>query len=670
LAEILATKFTRPRPFSFYLIALCAALLLPVMAIAGFMTWRFAESEEMRLENHVNDINRGIVIDLERQDSADIAMIRTLATTPSLRDGDLASFAVQAKSLVASSMQDGRIILVSPDSERIIFDSGAGSDPGNISASLQHNQFGISDIQRGKDFSNSAYLVTVPVTFDGKVKYYLVGRMPLSRMARILREQNLTTSYFASIVDRNGIILARSAENEKFFGQKLPGLDGKHAALFTWSGINPQGVPVYGIFRTLKSGWGVSTGISQQVLHAPLRNSLIYLAVIALVMIAISVAVAWSLAAILARATQSLVRTANTLGHVQDVATPVTAVAEANTIGTAMMEASKRLRQQAEALSEAKSDLERRVEQRTMELAEKANLLQATLANMDQGLVVIDKNGFIQLHNARAAELVEIPETLFASHPHVTDTINYQKNRGDFQNPPDDVKVMLAPENLVPGQTLVHEREKPGDRVMEIRTVPLNDGGMVRTYTDVTLRKHAERHLQHLARHDPLTELPNRVYFGERLEQAIAYSQRHDLPFSLLYLDLDHFKYINDLHGHAVGDALLIEVASRLKSALRMEDTVARFGGDEFAVIQTGDTEYGGSIELARRLLRVVAKPYGIDGNFFEMGVSIGIAMSPEHGNDAKELMKAADTALYQAKRSGRSRFCVFEAPAKIRRVG
>ncbi len=111
-------------------------------------------------------------------------------------------------------------------------------------------------------------------------------------------------------------------------------------------------------------------------------------------------------------------------------------------------------------------------------------------------------------------------------------------------------------------------------------------------------------------------------------------------------------------------------MAARLKSELRMEDTVARFGGDEFAVIETGDTENGGSIELARRLLRMVAKPYGIDGNSFDMGVSIGIAMCPEHANSAKELMKAADTALYQAKRSGRNRFCVFEAPTKIRRVG
>ena len=666
----MATIFARPRPFAFYLIALCAALLLPALAIAGFMTWRFAQSEELRLENDVNDINRGIVFDLERQDSADIAMMRTLATTSALRDGDLTSFALQAKSLVDNSLRDGRIMLASPDGEHILFDSGAGSDVKNISTSLQSIQLGISDFQHGKNFSSSAYLVTVPVNFDGKVKYYLIGRMPVSRIAHILGEQNLTPDQFVSIVDRNGVILARSAENEKYFGRKLPGLNSGHSAFFTWNGINPQGVPVYGVFRTLKSGWGVTTGISQQVLHAPLRNSLVYLALIALVLIAISVAVAWSLATILARATKSLVITANMLGDGLEVVSPVTAVADANMIGTAMTQASKRLRRQAEALSEAKRELERRVEQRTLELAEKAKLLQATLANMDQGLVVVDKNGFIRLHNARAAELVEIPEELLARHSHVTDTINYQKARGDFETAPDDVKVMLEPENLVPGQTLVHEREKPGNRVMEIRTVPLNDGGMVRTYTDVTLRKHAERHLQHLARHDPLTELPNRVYFNERLEQAIAHSQRHGVPFSLFYLDLDRFKYINDLHGHAVGDTLLIEVAARLKSELRMEDTVARFGGDEFAVIETGDTENGGSIELARRLLRMVAKPYGIDGNSFDMGVSIGIAMCPEHANSAKELMKAADTALYQAKRSGRNRFCVFEAPTKIRRVG
>jgi diguanylate cyclase (GGDEF)-like protein len=340
------------------------------------------------------------------------------------------------------------------------------------------------------------------------------------------------------------------------------------------------------------------------------------------------------------------------------LATPVT---DANVIGAVIKSASDKLRQQSEALVAAKKTLEQRVEDRTRELAAKSALLETTLANMDQGLTVIDADGFIRIFNSQAAELINLPVDYLATQPNIRDTIAFQTERGDFREVPDDVNLLIARHTLVPGQTLVNERENSDGRVMEVRTVPLNDGGLVRTYTDVTLRKHAERHLQYLARHDSLTGLPNRLYFRERMEQAIAYQRRHNLPFSILLIDIDHFKSINDLHGHAVGDALLMQVSDRLKSTLRMEDTVARLGGDEFAILQTGGGDGKGSAGLARRLIAVASTTYSIDNLNLEASISIGVATCPQHGCSSDEIMRKADTALYQAKRSGRDRFCQYE---------
>ena len=434
---------------------------------------------------------------------------------------------------------------------------------------------------------------------------------------------------------------------------------------FTWSGVNPQGVKVYGVFRRLPSGWGVTGGVSENLLNAPLYRSLAWLGVLAFVMVAISALIAWTLTRVMAEAASTLTQKAGKLGDGVDLTEPVTAVAEANTVGSAMVAASRKMRQQAEALAAAKEELERHVVERTAELAEKRHLLETTLASMDQGLIVIDPTGRIQLHNSRAAEMVGLENDLLNTHPNIRDTVRLQAERGDFSAMPEDVKIMFDRSKLQPGTTLVHERELAAGGVLEVRTVPLADGSLVRTYTDVTLRKHAERHLQHLARHDALTDLPNRVFFHERLEQALAYSERHGTAFAVLSLDLDRFKQINDVQGHAVGDIVLVELAKRLKGELRMEDTVARLGGDEFAIIQTGLNSADESSALARRILRTVNKPFRVDGVDYDLGISIGIASCPLNGRSSSDLMKKADAALYQAKRSGRARFCAFEEAAR-----
>ena len=654
----------RPRPLSFYLFALCAALTIPILIVTGFMTWQFAHSEQLRLKAAIEDSGKQIEFAIERQLANDLEMLRALASSPALRYRDFEAFAEQVKSLIGSDDQDTSIVVQGADSGSVLLRVGQQPFDTKELKTIDPKRT-ISDLVGAASFRDSAYYVSVPVMLDGTLQYWLRARMSLATLVHLVDSLRLRSGYFSSIVDRDGTILARSSEVEKHYGRKLPGLDGPAPDHFTWSGVNPQGVQVYGVFRRLPSGWGVTAGVSENLLNAPLYRSLAWLGVLAFVMVAISALVAWTLTRVMTDAASSLTKKAGRLGDGLDLSEPVTAVVEANTVGSAMVAASRKMRQQAEALAAAKTELERHVEERTAELAEKRHLLETTLASMDQGLIVIDPTGRIQLHNSRAAEMIGLENDLLNTHPNIRDTVSMQAQRGDFSAMPEDVKIMFDRSKLQPGTTLVHERDLADGGVLEVRTVPLADGSLVRTYTDVTLRKHAERHLQHLARHDALTDLPNRVFFQERLEQALAYNERHGTAFAVLSLDLDRFKQINDVQGHAVGDIVLVELAKRLKGELRMEDTVARLGGDEFAIIQIGLNGADEPAALARRILRAVNKPFRADGVDYEIGISIGIASCPLNGRSSGDLMKKADVALYQAKRSGRARFCAFEEAAR-----
>ncbi len=185
---------------------------------------------------------------------------------------------------------------------------------------------------------------------------------------------------------------------------------------------------------------------------------------------------------------------------------------------------------------------------------------------------------------------------------------------------------------------------------------------LVGVIEDVTERKLAEERIVNLARHDTLTGIANRAVLREKLEEASARLRGHREPFTVLMLDLDGFKYINDTVGHAAGDQLLKELAGRLQSSLTESDTLARLGGDEFAIIQTAETnQRERAIALALKVLDIVCRPFDLDGHNVTVGTSIGIALAPENGTEPGELLKKADLALYRVKSEGRNNFSFFD---------
>ncbi len=203
-------------------------------------------------------------------------------------------------------------------------------------------------------------------------------------------------------------------------------------------------------------------------------------------------------------------------------------------------------------------------------------------------------------------------------------------------------------------------------RVCRLSGKPLLDAsgaflGYRGTATDITSEVNAQRKAQHLALHDGLTGLPNRLLLAERLDQNLAGMKRQKTQVGVICIDLDRFKEVNDTLGHAAGDALLIEVANRLEGAVRATDTVARLGGDEFAIVQSDAQQPVDAEVLCRRLLEALAEPYEIDGQKVYTGASIGVAIAPADGEDHDALLKHADVAMYRAKKEGRNTYRFFE---------
>jgi diguanylate cyclase (GGDEF)-like protein len=177
---------------------------------------------------------------------------------------------------------------------------------------------------------------------------------------------------------------------------------------------------------------------------------------------------------------------------------------------------------------------------------------------------------------------------------------------------------------------------------------------------DITKRKHMEEQLQHQALHDPLTDLPNRILFMDRLRQAMARAERRQQCLAVMFMDLDNFKVINDSLGHETGDELLVIASKRIRSVLRPEDTVARLGGDEF-VFLLEDTDLDEASHIAERILEMLRRPFFLAGRELFVMASLGIAVGDGGGKHSADLLRDADLAMYRAKHSGKARYAVFE---------
>lgn len=295
-------------------------------------------------------------------------------------------------------------------------------------------------------------------------------------------------------------------------------------------------------------------------------------------------------------------------------------------------------------------------------LAEKEARIRAIFENVDDGIIVINANGEIESAN-----------------PGVESIFGYTESEMVGK----DASILLPEISRVPAGDYLRRylstgqssyigaaREVMAQRSdgtlfpMDIRVTEMRHGDgnlFIGTMRDITERKLSEEKIVYLATHDPLTGLPNRHLLEDRIDQAISHARRDKVTkIALLFIDLDGFKQVNDNYGHDAGDALLVEVAERICSVLRKEDTTARQGGDEFIVTLPNIKQSGGAEIVAKKLVDALATDYYIDGNMLNISASIGVAMYPDDGATIELLLKNSDAAMYAAKQAGRNTYRLY----------
>jgi diguanylate cyclase (GGDEF)-like protein/PAS domain S-box-containing protein len=297
--------------------------------------------------------------------------------------------------------------------------------------------------------------------------------------------------------------------------------------------------------------------------------------------------------------------------------------------------------------------------------------LDTAVNNIPQGLVVYDNTAHVTVCNDRYIEMFGLSAEVVKPGCTMQDLIYHRKETGSFDGDVEEFCAAII--NDVARGKMTHQiTEAPGGRAIQIINQPLQAGGWVATIEDVTERKQAEERITHLAHYDPLTDLPNRALFHERLRQELV----RIVPgkqLAVLYIDIDEFKTVNDTLGHLIGDELLKSVAVSLSRCVRGSDFVARLGGDEFAVVQTAVKTEAEVRDLADRIFDAIRTPYECLGHQVTTDASIGVALAPQHGTDLHQILKNADLAMYAAKSAGRRTYRFFEpdmdAQVKARRL-
>jgi diguanylate cyclase (GGDEF)-like protein len=284
--------------------------------------------------------------------------------------------------------------------------------------------------------------------------------------------------------------------------------------------------------------------------------------------------------------------------------------------------------------------------------------LTVTLDTISQGILMVDARGAISVINPRVVDLLGGPDEL---------------PEGTREFVAARASALVASQLAAAGPAGSHvarntyrhdskfETTLDNGTIIEIRTHALHEGGFVQTYTDITEQRLAHAQVFHLAHHDTLTGLANRVALMQRISAIVGQEPASNDLTALVMIDLDGFKGVNDTLGHDAGDALLIEVAGRLRTLVRGSDLVARLGGDEFVFLLPGLHHRDDILPLAERVLRCLAEPAHILGQHIRVGASLGIAFYPQDGLDADTWFKHADMALYCAKNAGRGVYRCFD---------
>ncbi len=281
----------------------------------------------------------------------------------------------------------------------------------------------------------------------------------------------------------------------------------------------------------------------------------------------------------------------------------------------------------------------------------------AALDNMAQGLCMFDGNRRLVVSNSRYAEIYRLSPQDLRPGIGLLDLLRMELKSGERNL---DMSVARHLSIVDAGKAAAFVVELADGRAIAVRHQPLMDGGWVATHEDITEQRQSQARIDHLARHDALTDLPNRALFREHMVEVSRRIAGGEMV-GVLCVDLDGFKRVNDTFGHSVGDGVLEQVGARLQAAARRSEMIARLGGDEFVIIQPLHEGLNEVAEIARRVVHSLGQPFEIGQHHVLIGASVGIAVAPADGRDGETLARNADLALYRAKHQGRGNFYFYE---------
>jgi diguanylate cyclase (GGDEF)-like protein/PAS domain S-box-containing protein len=297
------------------------------------------------------------------------------------------------------------------------------------------------------------------------------------------------------------------------------------------------------------------------------------------------------------------------------------------------------------------------------QLEQSISTLHATLEATVDGILVVDRQGKIVNFNRRFKEMWNVPDAIIESRIDNEVLAFVLDQLIEPQHFMTKVQELYDQTDMESFDTLLFKDGRIFERYSRPQLIGGQNVGRVWSFHDITERKQAEEKLVYSALHDPLTNLPNRVLFMDRLQHAMERAKRHkEYKFAVLYLDLDRFKVVNDSLGHRVGDLLLIESAHRLASCLRSEDTVARLGGDEFVILLEDIQDATTVTRIANRVQTDLTAPCDLEGHKVFISVSIGIVLNVDEYQRPEDVLRDADIAMYRAKGQGRGRYEMFDA--------
>jgi diguanylate cyclase (GGDEF)-like protein len=312
------------------------------------------------------------------------------------------------------------------------------------------------------------------------------------------------------------------------------------------------------------------------------------------------------------------------------------------------------------------------LKEREDELSTQNGRFETALANISHGLVMFDASWRLVVCNRRYGEIYRDPPDMLAPGTSLRSILERRIRNSGFPDMQLDRYMEELNTVMRSGKSFSRIFDLPDARTIIMNVQPMTGGGFVATHEDITERQQAEAKMAHMATHDALTDLPNRVRFREMIQLALTGADR-DERFALLCLDLDRFKSVNDTLGHPIGDAVLRDVAERLQRCVEPIDTVTRLSGDEFAIVRRASNQPTDATHLAMRLIDTIGEAFDVGGHQVMIGTSLGIAIGPSDGGDPDQLLRNADMALYRAKANGRGTYHFFQpemdAQMQARRV-